>query len=468
MRISCFLRGYSLGLILAIATGCGRSEPPAPPAEINSNTPATKTSAQTLAPADAEDAKTQTPPNGDVKPLPIVVWISVDGLRGDYVDRANTPFLQRMIRKGAYSRKLAPVFPSLTFPTHVSQCTGALVKDHGIVLNALYDMENDRRWSYPNDNSAILCEPIWNTATRQGRRTAVFDWPVSQKQTGPHAAAYFDQAYDPDLSDRRRLERLWEVWSADDSPQPLQLLMGYFPGVDVVGHKFGPNAPQTRAAVERADRLLQRAFDRCLQIVERKHGKNATLYFIISTDHGMEEIHTLVDLVGLLGDAFTPQMRKLTSGSVANIYLDFIKDEQAKPLLARNLVSTLRRHEFVRAYLRDELPAHWGYNCPGRTGDVVVSIAPGYFFSEAPGPPLRPVDPQQGPLGMHGYPVEECPAMYGLLTIWCSGEPLGGLDLGEVDSRRLHATVAAILGIAPPPTALPDSLNVTVSFQHAP
>jgi len=468
MRFACFLRGLALWLTLSVAGGCGRNETPAPHSHQTAPAAIAKTTADTVASADANHVVAPDTPDKHGGPLPIVVWISVDGLRSDYVDVANAPFLQRMIREGAYSRKLAPVFPSLTFPAHVSQCTGALVQDHGIVLNALYDMKNDRRWSYPNDNSALLCEPIWTTATRQGRRTAVFDWPVSQKQTGPHAAAYFDQAYDPDLPDRRRLERLWQVWSADDAPQPLQLLMGYFPGVDVAGHKFGPHAPETRAAVERADRLLQGAFDRCHQIVRQKHDDQAILYFIVSTDHGMEEIHTLVDLEGLLGNAFTPQMRKLTSGSVANIYLDFVEDEQAKPLLAQNLLARLRRHEFVRAYLRDELPAHWGYNCPGRTGDVVVSLAPGYFFSESAGPPLRPVDPQQGPLGMHGYPVEECPAMYGLLTMWRGGEPFGGIDLGEVDSRSLHATVAAMLGIVPAPTALPTPLNVTVSSPPAP
>ena len=395
-------------------------------------------------------------------PLVVVIWISVDGLRGDYIDTADTPFLERFLLEGAYSRELIPVFPSLTFPSHVSQCTGAPVRDHGIIANALYDIENDRRWSYPNDNSAILCEPIWNTASRQGRRTAVFDWPVSQKQTGPDAAAYFTQSYNTSLSDQQRLEQLWDAWARDRDPQPLQLLMGYFPGVDSTGHKYGPNAPETKHAVKEADDLLAESFHLCEQHIRQNYGDNVVWYFIVSTDHGMDDIHTLVSLRGLLGEAHGDDVRSVTSGSVGNIFLDFVSDPEARDALRELMLQQLNRHDFVHAYAREELPADWAYDCPGRTGDIVVSIDPGYFFSEAPGPtpgpPIRPVDPDRGPLGMHGYPLADCPQMYGFFGIWRSGEPLGGVDLGPVDSLRLHSTVANLLDIAPAPTALNDPL----------
>ena len=392
------------------------------------------------------------------QPVTVVVWISVDGFRGDYVDSVDAPFLERFLHEGAYSRELAPVFPSLTFPSHVSQCTGAMVRDHGIIANALYDIVNDRRWSYPNDNSAILCEPIWNTAKRQGRRTAVFDWPASQKQVGPDAADYFTQSYDTELSDQHRLERLWDAWARDREPLPLQLLMGYFPGVDSAGHKYGPNAPETKHAVKEADKLLAESFHQCEQLVRQKHGDNVVWYFIVSTDHGMDDIHTLVSLRGLLGDAHSDNVRSVTSGSVGNIYLDYVTDPEAKRAVRNYILEKLQRHSFAHAFARENLPEEWGYNCPGRTGDIVVSIDPGYFFSDSPGPPIRSVDPDDGPLGMHGYPLADCPQMNGFLGIWRSGEPIGGVDLGPVDGLRLHSTVAQLLDIDPAPTALNDPL----------
>jgi hypothetical protein len=392
------------------------------------------------------------------KPVTVVVWISVDGLRGDYVDSVDAPFLERFLAEGAYSRELAPVFPSLTFPAHVSQCTGALVRDHGIIGNAIYDIVNDHRVSYPNDNSLILCEPIWNTVKRQGLRSAVFDWPVSQKQIGPDAADYFTQSYDTGLSDQHRLEQLWDAWNRDRDPQPLQLLMGYFPGVDSAGHKYGPHARETKSVVQQADALLAEFFQQCKQLIHEKHGDNVQWYFIVSTDHGMDDIHTLVSLRGLLADAYTEDVRTLTSGSVGNIFLDYVTDPEAKRVLRSYILEKLQRHSFAHAYAREDLPAEWGYDSPGRTGDVVVSIDPGYFFSESPGAPIRPVDPESGPLGMHGYPLADCPEMHGFLGIWRNGEPLGGIDLGVVDSRRLHSTVAKLLEIEPAPTALDDPL----------
>src|SRR4051812_2968138 len=59
----------------------------------------------------------------------VVVWISIDGMRHDYVDRYQLPTLGRLMREGAYSRQLVPVFPSLTFPSHASEITGVSVRE---------------------------------------------------------------------------------------------------------------------------------------------------------------------------------------------------------------------------------------------------------------------------------------------------------------------------------------------------
>jgi hypothetical protein len=392
----------------------------------------------------------------------VVVWISVDGLCGDYLDAAETPLLDQLVREGASTRFLAPVFPSLTFPSHVSQATGTDVAGHGIIANALYDLQGDRKWNYPGLNSLIRSEPIWTTAKRQGRRVAVVDWPVSQKQEGEHAADYFSEAYDTALSDAARLQRLWDVWEQDSEVESLRLLMGYIPLVDKAGHRYGPEAPETMAAVEEADRLLARGLERAQQLVERKHGPEATLVFIVSTDHGMAPLHTLVHLPGLADASLTEDMRYFVSGSVAHVYLDYVEPKAKRAALAGQLVTTLRRHSFLHAYRREELPVEWGYAAPGRTGDVVVSLAPGYLFVDQPGPPIRPVDAASGPLGMHGYPVDSSPAMYGFLGIWRSGPGWGGIDLGHVDARRLHATVAQLLDIRPSPAALAEPLPLAI------
>ena len=111
----------------------------------------------------------------------VVLWISIDGFRGDYVDRDRSPFLQSLMKHGLYTRELVPVFSSLTFPSHMSEATGVLPGVHGIVSNKYLDTVTGTEFNLSILPQALRAEPIWMTATRQGRRTAVIDWPLSPK-----------------------------------------------------------------------------------------------------------------------------------------------------------------------------------------------------------------------------------------------------------------------------------------------
>jgi predicted AlkP superfamily pyrophosphatase or phosphodiesterase len=352
------------------------------------------------------------------------------------------------------------VFPSLTFPSHVSQVTGANVDKHGIILNAIYDRTRDRRWSYPNEAAEILCEPIWTTAKRQGRRVLVHDWPVSQQQTGDFKADYFDQAFDSDLNDRERVDRLAKLWEGDCEKQPLQLVMGYCSQVDKAGHKYGPDTPETKKAVETVDNLLERVFTSSEAQFQKCMSPDDTFYFVVTTDHGMDELRVITNLQMMCGSAWKDEMRSVVSGSVGHIFLDRLGPPPARKPLVAAILKRLEQYPFAKAYARDDLPAEWGYNHPTRTGDVVVSLENEYMFSERGGAEMHVTDGIDGPLGMHGYPVENNPKMYGFMAIYRSGKPLGGKDLGEVDSRRMHATVAKWLKIKPAETALPEPLPI--------
>ena len=65
-----------------------------------------------------------------------------------------------------------------------------------------------------------------------------------------------------------------------------------------------------------------------------------------------------------------------------------------------------------------------------------------------------------GPLGMHGYPVETSPNCKGYMLLWHDGKPLGGINLGDVSTTQLHATVCEILGIKPAPGADPHPIKL--------
>ena len=95
----------------------------------------------------------------------VVVWISIDGLRPDYLDRGATPLFHRMIREGAYSKQLMTIFPSLTFPSHDAEATGTPAGMHGIPANDFYDTATHQQYNFPKFAEMLQAEPIWLTAT---------------------------------------------------------------------------------------------------------------------------------------------------------------------------------------------------------------------------------------------------------------------------------------------------------------
>src|SRR5262249_45368138 len=124
-------------------------------------------------------AAADSPPAGKAT----ILWISIDGCRGDYVDRGQSPFLNTLMEHGAYTKQLTPMFPSLTFPSHTTEATGVPPGVHGIVSNKFYDTATGKKFDLPNmPANELQAETIWQTATRQGVRTAVWDWPLSSNE----------------------------------------------------------------------------------------------------------------------------------------------------------------------------------------------------------------------------------------------------------------------------------------------
>jgi hypothetical protein len=399
-----------------------------------------------------------------------VVWISIDGMGSDYLLRAEAPFLQGLQREGAFSTELVPVFPSLTFPAHVSKATGATVDVHGVTGNSFMDSRDWQRLNYPWDSRLLDAEALWTTATRQGVRVAVHDWVLSHAQRGEHAAAYSGERFDPLLRDWQRLERLLIDWEADlDRPAgqpPLQLLMGYVVGPDKPGHTYGPEAEETMRAMARVDALLQRFHQRALVLWERERQPGDDLYFLFTTDHGMTSAHTLVNLGNLLGLRRNPAVEIVISGPVAQVFLADALDPAARGALISTLRQRVGQHAFASIHAHADLPRHWSYAHPTRTGDYVISLDAGYVFSRRPAGVTAPVSNANGPLGMHGYDPQRYPDMNGLMVLWRHTGSLGGHNLGRVHSLQLHASVAALLDIEPAETALASPAFTRADDRH--
>jgi len=60
---------------------------------------------------------------------------NLDGVRYDYLTKAATPNIDRLIESGVYVPRLRPTFPTKTFPNYYALATGLFAESHGIVGN---------------------------------------------------------------------------------------------------------------------------------------------------------------------------------------------------------------------------------------------------------------------------------------------------------------------------------------------
>lgn len=392
-------------------------------------------------------------------PRNTVLWISVDGLRPDYLDRAETPFLDRLREEGAYSSEVWPVFPSVTFASHVSQATGVKPEKHGVTGNSFYDSRTRLIYRYPGDAALLEAEPIWITAPRQGIRTAVLDWPLGHSQRGPVTSDYFGEEFERGLEDEARLARLLDVWENDEKEEPLQLIMGYVTSPDSDGHRHGPDAPEVTDAVERMDGILSRAFHRAFGIWKKsKPGPDDRLFLVITSDHGMTEVTTVIQPGNLTGLEGREDVVIMTTGNVANIHLDKIADPKIRRTVADQTLARLSEFDYVQGFARDEIPEEWGFRHPSRTGDILLVLATGYTFSRRPEQIELSAEEAGGPLGMHGYDPAGNPQMLTPLIIFRTPDLIGGETIGKVNALQMHATVCELLGIDPARDAVQEAI----------
>jgi predicted AlkP superfamily pyrophosphatase or phosphodiesterase len=365
-----------------------------------------------------------------------VILLSWDGTRWDYPARVPTVALARMARDGARAQRLTPVFPSSTFPNHVSLATGTYPDRHGIIENSFSDRQG-RRFEYGNDASWIEAEPLWVAAERQGVRAAVFFWVGSETAWRGQAATYRMAPFDGAVSEARKVEQIL-AWLDLPPAQRPRLVMSWWHGCDEVGHAHGPDAPEIARQLLAEDRALAHLFEGL-----DARGAWSHTAVIVASDHGMAPMERVLDVQAALAAAGI-HARVQGSGGEAQVYL---KD----PAQADAALRALRALDGITAYASDSLPPRMRSFYPGRSGDLTVIPAPPEvvahlsFAQRAAGwwSELRGRHS-----GAHGFDPS-LPEMGAIFYALGAGVPAGA-DLGEVRAIDVAPTAAALLGIDPP------------------
>lgn len=240
------------------------------PTQIPTQTPtATSLPAPTSTP-------TSIPPTPTPTPVAIkhIVIISIDGLRPDALDQANTPTLDALRASGAYSSRAQTVIPSATLISHASMLGGMIPDKHGIYWNL-----------YAPELGKVNGPTLFSIVHDSNLRTAMIVGKIKLEQLYlPHPAGYFDGGPTTDIQVRDRAMAIIQ----DPAGLP-HILFVHFPDVDVVGHEAGWMSSHQLGAVSTVDSYI----GEMVASLEQNGYLGSTL-LIITADHGGHDTTHLI------------------------------------------------------------------------------------------------------------------------------------------------------------------------------
>jgi len=366
-----------------------------------------------------------------------VVLVSLDGFRWDYAKQDGAAHLLALGKAGVWAPEgMFPSYPSLTFPNHFTIVTGLYPEHHGLVANSFYDEAKQARYAISDpkvvtDGSWYSGVPLWSLAESQGMRTACLFWPGSEAEIAGHRPTWYarfdskTEATDPVL--QARLDDLLALLHLSGADRP-HFITIYYDEPDHAGHEFGPDAPQTRAAVLKVDTIigkLKAALD----------STRLPIDLVVVSDHGMaKEEGPWITL-----DKFADLNAFETSGSLL-----YGKTEEDRVRVYNELKKA--SSQFV-AYRRKDVPAGFNYSQNPREGDPVI-VATGPYPIRAHQPSAEKTDQPPSP-GMHGFDPRKVPQMKA--AFFAAGPDIvPGKTVAPFENVNLYPWIAHLLGLTSP------------------
>ena len=370
---------------------------------------------------------------------PLVVLISIDGFRADYLHRGNSPTLDALAKNGTSTRGLVPSFPSVTFPNHYSMATGLFPDHHGIVNNTMSDP------TIPGPSFALLARgvlanprwweegvPIWVTLKRNGKRSSTLFWPGSEVVIdGVRPDDWL--AYNDAMASAERADKLLS-WLDRSDEERADFATLYFSEVDTTGHRFGPDSPEVGEAVKRVDSAVQ-AFVAGLD----RLGLRDQTDLVIVADHGMAEVDPAhaIALQGLLSGLATAKIQWI--GAVAGISVGAQEREAALKQFASET--------HMSCWRKAAMPERFHFGTHRRIPDIVCLAQIGWTVVAKSDQPIT--------RGQHGYdPAEQM--MWGLFL--ATGPRIKQQELDLVENVNIYPLLCRLLGVQPEPNDASEEL----------
>jgi predicted AlkP superfamily pyrophosphatase or phosphodiesterase len=366
---------------------------------------------------------------------PILILISIDGWRWDYLDRFKPPTLTRLASRGVLSDGLIPVFPSKTFPNHYTIVTGLYPERHGIVSNSMIDRALPGSFTLGNVDALQDTRwwggvPLWVTVEQQGQIAGTMFWPGSDVEIAGDRPSYWQQ-FDANITNTARVDQILDWLRNPDASRPTFLTL-YFEEVDTAGHDIGPDRPEMGSAIEHIDAAMAR-----LVAGIDSTGLAPRTNLLIVSDHGMSQgarertivLDEFVDVSSLTVIDWSPILGVAPRWGTV--------DELHRALKGR--------HASLEVFKNEELPAKYRLAGHPRYPPIIGIADDGWEVTSR----ARLARDQGKPGGTHGYdPIHR--SMHGLFL--AVGPAFhAGVKAPRFENVHVYELMCRVLGIRPAP-----------------
>lgn len=307
-----------------------------------------------------------------------VVLLSIDGFAHDYLSKYKPENILEMANKGVQTKALKPVFPSKTFPNHLSIVTGVYPAKHGIIHNHFYHSiikENYSMGAGKFDEQWLTALPVWIIAEQQNVKTAIYFWPESEAKTAGLLPSYY-YPYKKETPNEIRIDQIIRWLKLPEHERP-QFIASYFSVVDTAGHHYGNDSPELKQAIKDVDILIGELNRRIAEEFDND------VDVILVSDHGMAKFGKInaVNINSLI----EPNDKVRVVNGETQIFI-YSNDEKAlKDTRSQLLNGALVNNETrFKVYSKGNYPEHWHYdsNAVIIPDMVVDAIAPYSFYEK--------------------------------------------------------------------------------------
>lgn len=231
-----------------------------------------------------------------------VVLICIDGMRADGFLQCGNPYVQELMKMGAYTVKGRSVFPSVTLPAHMSMFHSVPPQRHGITTNLYAPMVRPLQG---------ICERIKDAG---GISAMYYGWeplrdiarPGSMKYTA-YFNAYLEEGTDGILTDM--------ALTCMRNYKPDFVFLYMVETDEKGGHKYGWMSEDylryVRTALDNAKRVIEEMGQEYTVILTADHGGH-------DRGHGSDSSEDMTVPMVFIGNRFTPG-RELTDVCIMDI-----------------------------------------------------------------------------------------------------------------------------------------------------